>query len=282
MDHELALVRPGVRECRGVQVALAVRRMLEQLAVVVAIALRRLDLRRRLEVQDPLVRAGIGVQPPGRPDRQDQVVARAVAERSEDRVAEAGALVHEEHLVGDAVPVEEPVGHRTGRADHAEHDVVVEIEGHPAGDHVPARWQPAGLGEPVAMKTVVGRFELDLPNRFDAVRARRRRQVIEERAAPGETLDAEQLLRVQAAVGRPMLGMALPRDAAAGHVVHALPPRAPGVCRRCAGTSIPEAIPTVRPQMSVAPYSRAMASWRRLLGLVAMGLNAHFEFRVLP
>ena len=76
------------------------------------------------------------------------------------------------------------------------------------------------------MEAVVGRLELDPAHGLDPVRPRRRRQVVEQRAAPGEALDAEQLLGVQAAVGRAVLGVALRRDAAAGDVVHAdWPPR---------------------------------------------------------
>ena len=54
MDDEIAFVGPR-RDVLGiVQVALRVRGVFEQLAVVVAVALRRLDLGRRLEVQDAL------------------------------------------------------------------------------------------------------------------------------------------------------------------------------------------------------------------------------------
>jgi hypothetical protein len=54
VDHELASLVVRRHVVRGLEVALRVRRVLEELAVVVPIALRRLDLGRRLEVQDPL------------------------------------------------------------------------------------------------------------------------------------------------------------------------------------------------------------------------------------
>jgi len=55
VDDEVALLVAGSDLVRRVQVALGVRGVLEQLAVVVAVALRRLDLRRRLEEQHPLL-----------------------------------------------------------------------------------------------------------------------------------------------------------------------------------------------------------------------------------
>ena len=59
------------------------------------------------------------------------------------------------------------------------------------------------------------------PDRLDAMRPRRRDEVIQQRAPAGEPLDAEQLLGVEAAVRRAVLGVALLGDAAAGDVVHA-------------------------------------------------------------
>ena len=74
-------------------------RVLEQLAVIVAVALGRLDLRRAVEVQHPLGRAGVRLQPPGRADGQDQVVTRAVRERPEVRVEQTRPLVDVQDLV---------------------------------------------------------------------------------------------------------------------------------------------------------------------------------------
>jgi hypothetical protein len=52
MDHEVALVGSRFGVLRRVKVALAVGRVLEQLAVVVSVPLGRFDLRRGLEIQD--------------------------------------------------------------------------------------------------------------------------------------------------------------------------------------------------------------------------------------
>ena len=194
--------------------------MLEELTVVVAIAPRWLDHRRRLEVQHALLRPLVRLQPPRRADGQDEVVPRAVAERSEDRVADAGALMDEEHLVGDAVAVERSVRHRLGRTHDTEHDIVVEVEGTSARDDVAARVDTAGLGQSMAMEPVVGGFQPDVADGFDPVRPGRWRQVVEQRAATGEALHAEELFRVQRSIRCSVLRVALLRDAAPADVVH--------------------------------------------------------------
>ena len=221
VDDELALGAVRLSELGSVEVPLAVRGVFEQLPVVVPIALRRLDLRRRLEVQDPMRARLVRVQPPGRADREDEVVARAIGEVAEDGPAHAAALVDEEHLVGDAVPVELALGHRLRRTDDAEDDVVVEVQRDPAAHDVAARLEPAGLRQAMTVEAVVGRLEPDRSDGLDPVRPRRRGEVIEERAPPGEALDPEQLLGVEAPVRGAVLGVALARDAAPGNVVHA-------------------------------------------------------------
>ena len=194
--------------------------MLEQLAVVVAVALGRLDLGRALEVEHPLGAARVGCQPPGRADREDQVVARAVADRPEVRVEQALALVDVEQLVGLAVAVEDGLGHRLGGADDAHHDVAVEEERDPPGHRVAVRLDPGRIDQPVMVVAVVGLLEGDRRDRLDPVGPRRRGHVVEQRAAAGEALDAEQLLGIERAVGGAVLGVALGRDAAASGVEH--------------------------------------------------------------
>ena len=152
---------------------------------------------------------GVRVEPPGRPDGQHEVVARPVAERPEDRVAHAAALVDEEHLVGHAVAVERALGHRAGRTDDAEHHVVVEVQRQPAGHHVAGDGQPSGLGQAVAMEAVVGGLEPDARTASMRWVLRRWRQVVEQRRSTGEALHPEQLLGVERAVGRAVLGVAL-------------------------------------------------------------------------
>ena len=71
------------------------------------------------------------------------------------------------------------------------------------------------------MEAVVGGLEHDPRPGLDPMGPRRRRHVVEQRAPPGEPLDPEQLLGVEAAVGRPVLGVARGRDGASRDVVHA-------------------------------------------------------------
>ena len=195
--------------------------MLEQLAVVVAVALGRLDLRRAFEIQHPLRAPVIRDEPPGRPDRQDEVVAGAVADRSEDRVEQAAAFVDVQQLVGFAVAIEDGLGHRLGRADDAHHDVAVVEERDPAADRIAVRLDPGRVDQAMVVVAVVGFLEADLSaGRLDPVGPRRRRDVVEQRRAAGEALDAEQLLGVERAVGRAMLRVALWRDAAASRIEH--------------------------------------------------------------
>ena len=208
---------------RGVEVALGVRRVLEELAVVVPVALRRLDLRRRLEVEDPLLRALVGVEPPGRPDRQHEVVAGAVAERPEDRVADArrprGRRASRRRCrCGRTGPAASPrpAGRSPKTTSLLKYSGIRPVIASPFGG------TSAGLRQPMAME-----------RRRRPPRARPGRtgsilwvwvggdEVVEERAAAGEALDAEQLLGVEAAVGRAVLGVALAGHAAVGDVVHA-------------------------------------------------------------
>ena len=159
VDAELALVGPGRDLVGEPDVALRVGRVLEQLAVVVAVALGRLDLRRALEVEHPLGAPRVGRQPPGRADRQDEVVAGAVADRPEVRVEQALALVDVEQLVGLAVAVEDGLGHRLGGADDAHHDVAVEEERDAPGDRVAVRLDAGRVDQPVVVVAVVGLLE---------------------------------------------------------------------------------------------------------------------------
>jgi hypothetical protein len=128
--------------------------------------------------------------------------------------------VDEEHLVGDAIAVEPTLGHRLSRPHDTEDHVAIEIERDPAADRVAARLEAARLRQPMAMEVIVGRLELDPPDRLDLVCPRRRHEVVEDRGPAGEALHPEQLLGVEGAVWRAVLGVALLRDAAAGDVVH--------------------------------------------------------------
>ena len=198
VDPELALIRPSRHVLGEPDVTLRIRRVLEQLAVVVAIALGRLDLRRAFEIEHPLLAALVGREAPGRADREDQVVAWAVADRPEVGVEQALALVDVEHLVRLAVAVEDRLRHRLGRADDAHHDVVVEEQRDPAADRVAVRLDARRIDEAVVVIAVVGLLELEFrarPARSDASGSAASRD--RAASAAGEALDAEQLLGVE-------------------------------------------------------------------------------------
>src|SRR5439155_5296036 len=129
-------------------------------------------------------------------------------------------LVDVEHLVGHAIAIERARRHRLGRAHDAHDHVAVVEERDAAGRDVAVRGERERLHEPVAVDTVVGRLEAQVAHGLDVMRLRRRHDVVEEGAAPGEALDPEELLRVQPAVGPPELRVPLLRHLAAADVVH--------------------------------------------------------------
>ena len=156
--------------------------VLEQLAVVVPVALRRLDLGRALQVEHPLDRAGVGLEAPGRADRQDEVVARAVADRPEDRVAGALALVDEQHLVGLAVAIERrrPASGSAGRTTPMTMSVLKKSGMRPVTAS-PRGSIAGGVDQAMVVVAVVGLLEADLAHRLDPVGPRRRDEVVQER-----------------------------------------------------------------------------------------------------
>ena len=195
--------------------------MLQQLAVLVAIAPRRLDLGRALQPQHPLLDARCRHEPIGGADGDDQVVAGAVLDRAEVRLQRARALVHEEHLVRHAVAV--VVTHRLRGTDHPERHVRVEEEGHAPGQGVAGRIQVLRVDQVMPMRRGAARIRrLDRYGcrLVDLVRLGGWRVVVEERRASGEALDAEELLRVQRSVVASELGVALVGHASALHVEH--------------------------------------------------------------
>src|SRR5262245_15959061 len=115
---QLAVLAVAVRDelRRRVDVAMRVRRALEQLPVAVAVPVRRLDLARRVERQIELV--ALREEPVDRPARDDDVVALPVRQRAEGGLELARALVDEDHLVALAVLVERALlAHRPADGD---------------------------------------------------------------------------------------------------------------------------------------------------------------------
>src|SRR6266550_4738987 len=93
LDWELALVAMGVQLRRRMEVAVVVRRALEHLPVLVAVAPRDLDQARRLE--DEVALLALRFETVRRAARDDDVVTLLVRHVAEDRLQRAGPFVHE-------------------------------------------------------------------------------------------------------------------------------------------------------------------------------------------
>jgi hypothetical protein len=128
------------------EVALRVRRVLEQLAVAVAVAVGRLDLARRVEADPLLLDALVGRPAVRRAARDDDVVLLAVRHAPEHRVEHAAAAVDVDDLVALAVAVE--AVHRLGRLADRDLDVAVEHQ-QPRPSPVAARARSARVRQPV-------------------------------------------------------------------------------------------------------------------------------------
>ena len=87
LDRELARGRGACELGRRVDVAVVVRRVLEQLPVLVPVAARDLDQARRLE--DEVALRPLRHEAVGRPARDDDVVALPVRQVAEDRLQRA-------------------------------------------------------------------------------------------------------------------------------------------------------------------------------------------------
>ncbi len=223
---DLVLAPVAVREQLGrrVEVALRERRVLEQLPVAVAVAVRGLDLARRVEGK-PALRP-VEAEAVGRPARDHDVVVPAVGQRAEHRLEHALALVDEDDLVALAVAVE-VVGLRLRDAD-AHLDVGVVLQ-HAAAQHCVALGLEArGVGEPVHVRLGHPLLELDRRELAHVLDAAGRPQVVEDRLVAAEALEAEDLLHQQRRravagarrVGIAELDVALGRDLAEVVVAH--------------------------------------------------------------
>jgi hypothetical protein len=210
LDLVVALVAVGVQRRRRVDVAVVVRRALEQLAVLVAVTLRDLDQARRLEDEVALL-VRLGDEAVRRAARDDEIVAVLVREVAEDRLERAGAFVDEDALVALAVP-EEGL-HPLGRAAERDLDVVVPHQEPSAADRVAAGRDVGGLEVPVRVRVGHPLVALDRLERAELLDAAGRLEVVQDRLHPGEALHAHDLLGQERAVV-PELDVALARDVA--------------------------------------------------------------------
>ena len=120
--------------------------MLEQLAVFVAIAFRRLEIVRRLE-DEHAVPVAFQFQPPGGADRDVDIVARTEIQPAVLRDERSLSGVHENHFVRFAVPV--VVFHRLDRARDRHADVLIADQNPPPADRIPGLRHLLGLKEPM-------------------------------------------------------------------------------------------------------------------------------------
>src|SRR5438105_3132251 len=208
-DGVLAAVAMGP-ELRGrMDVAVVVRRVLHQLAVVVPVAARDRDQARCLE--DEVALLAFRPEAVRRPTRDDDVVAVRVGQVAEDRLQRPRALVDEDHLVALAVP--EEVVHLLGRAAQRDLDVPVPHQELAAGHLVAFRLDAVG-GE-VAVRMGVGHpfLALDRLEVAELLDPAGREVVVEDRLVPGEPLEPEDLLGQQGSVV-PELDVPFPRHLA--------------------------------------------------------------------
>jgi hypothetical protein len=188
-------------------VAVVVRRALEHLPVLVAVAARDLDLTRALE--DEVTLLALRAEAVRRPARDDDVVPVLVRHVPEDRLERARALVDEDDLV--ALAVAEEVLHLLLRAAERDLDVVVPHQHAAPGDLVAVGVDPVRLEVPVRVRVRHPLVALQLLELADLHDAARRLKVVQDRLHPDEALHPHDLLGQERSVVAE-LDVALPRD----------------------------------------------------------------------
>ena len=196
-------------------------RVLQQLAVAVAVAVGRLDLARRVEAEPELLQARVGLEAVGRPARDDDVVALPEEHGPEVRAQLAGAAVDVDDLVALAVAVKALLG--LGRLGDGDLDVVVVHQQLAPGDGVAARGRAVDVGEAVDVGVGDPLLAADRGEAADLRQPARRVQVVEDRLVAAEALVAEDLLGQQrrAAPSRRTCDVALGGDLTEAQIAHA-------------------------------------------------------------
>ena len=217
---ELAALVIGLELAGRVEVALRERRVLEQLAVAVAVAVRRLDLAGRVEAEPELLLAHRQLEGVRGPARDHDVVALAERHAAEDRPQDAAAAVDVEDLVALSVPVEAVQG--LERLADRDLDVVVPHQEAAAGDGIAVRVDAVRVGEPVDVCVRDPLLPLDRAEVADAVEPAGRLEVEQDRLVAREALVAHDLLDEQrrAVAVRAHLHVSLGGDAAEAGVAH--------------------------------------------------------------
>src|SRR5918994_623450 len=211
----------------GMEVALRVRRRLEQLPVPIAIAVRCLDLARGVE-HEPQLRRRVEREAVGRAPRHVDVVVLGERNGAEDRLELPAALVDEEQLVAIAVAVER-LGLGLGLADRRL-EVGVPHQRAPPRDRIARRLQLTGLQMPVDVRVRDPFLVLEWLELAGLGDPARRLEVVKDRLVAAEALEPEHLLDQQPSVVAE-LHVALPWNVSEAVVSHLLPPAALLVAR---------------------------------------------------
>ena len=239
--------------------------MLQQLAVAVAVAIRRLDLAGRVEAEPELLLALGQLEGVRRAARDDDVVALAERHAADDGAQHAAAAVHVEHLVALSVAVE--AVELLGRLADRHLDVVVEHQEAAAGDGIAARLHAVRVGEAVHMRIGNPLVTLNGAEVANGVEPARRLEVEQDRLVTREALVAHHLLDEQrrAAAVRADLDVPLRGDVAEPGVTHQrFPLRS---CSRSIASNRALKLPSPKPR---EPW-RSMIS-KKIVGLSPSGL----------
>ncbi len=207
-DREGALLIVGAELTRDADVALAVRRPLDQLTHRIEIALRRPDVAATLHHQE-LRRLGEAIAVQDVP-MDDEIIAG-----DEREIAVLGLEVPLPlRDIHDLVPLRVPVEMLVLPVRrHVEHrDVVVEEHRDAVERRAPAAGDARRLEVPVLEGLVIARQVRRLAETPDRGHGRGRMNVIQQRRRAGESLDADELLVVDRAIRLPEGDVPLARD----------------------------------------------------------------------
>jgi hypothetical protein len=193
--RELALLVMGLELLRRVKVPLRERRVLEQLPVAVAVAVRGLDLAGCVEADPELLLAVRQLERVRSRARDDEVVALPKRDAPEHGPQHAAAAVHVDDLVALAVTVE--AVELLGRLADGDLDVVVEHQEAAAGHRVTARLHRGNVGEAVNVRLRHPLVSDDRAELADLVEPAGRVEVQEDGLVAREALVAEHLLDEQ-------------------------------------------------------------------------------------
>src|SRR5829696_5809000 len=221
-DRELAGVVERLELHGRAEVPLRERRVLEQLAIAVAIAVRGLDLAGGVEADPELLLPVRQLPRVGRAPRDDDVVALAKRHASENGAHHAAPAVDVDDLVALAVAVEAIQLRRRLGDRHL--DVAVPHQQPAAGDRVPAGLHRVRVAQPVDVGVRHPLVALDPPKAADPLETAGRLKVQQDRLVPREALVAHDLLHEERRGGAVAVHLNVPlgRNPPESRVAHGL------------------------------------------------------------